>query len=569
MIDSTGREGARAVARSFDRDSDTPSGRRGQGSLLRRTAHAVMLAWGWRRCAIAGAAGAASALAMAPFFAWPVLFVTFPLLVWLIDGAAGPWGRPVGAMLVGWCFGFGYFVAGLYWIGIAFLVDAKTFAWLIPFAVLGLPAYLAIFTGLGAALAGLVWSRGPARVLALAAAMTIAEWLRGHVLTGFPWNAFGYALTEPLALAQVVSLAGLWGLTFIAVAIFAAPAVLADDPDDTRRRWMPMLLAVVALAAMAAYGVVRLSGAPTRFVAGVKLRIMQPDLPQDLKFNYAARHDVMKRYLALSDKAAGPDRQGMRDVTHLIWPESAFPFLLTREPEALAQIAALLPPNAVLITGAARAADAEPDGRLMHAYNSIYVINHDGSISSVYDKVHLVPFGEYLPYQSLLESLGLSALTKQRGGFLAGDRRRPLAVPHAPAAWPLVCYEIIFPGDDIPLDAERPRWLLNLTNDGWFGDSTGPPQHFQQARVRAIEEGLPLVRAANTGISAVVDPVGRIVRALPVGAEGVIDSGLPAALAPTVFARFGNSAAVVLLLAAFVLCAGARRRERLVRSRAA
>jgi apolipoprotein N-acyltransferase len=428
--------------------------------------------------------------------------------------------------------------------------------------VLGLPAYLAIFTGLGCGLAALLWTRGPARILALAAMLTMTEWLRGHVLTGFPWNAFGYALTAPLALAQAVSLVGVWGLTFIAVAVFASPAALADEVDETPRRWMPVAAAAAVLAAMATYGGIRLAHEPTRYVDGVKLRIMQPDLPQDLKFNYAARHEVMARYLALSDRATGPNRRGMRDVTHLIWPESAFPFLLSREPEALAQIAALLPPGAVLITGAARAADAEPNGRIMHAYNSVYVIDHDGSILSVYDKVHLVPFGEYLPFQPLLESLGLSALTKQRGGFLAGDRRRPLMVPHAPAAWPLVCYEIIFPDDEIPLNEKRPGWLLNLTNDGWFGDSTGPPQHFQQARVQAIAEGLPLVRAANTGISAVVDPLGRIIRALPLGAEGVIDAALPAPIAPTVFARFGDVGTLVLLIGALLLAAAARRRER-------
>ena len=183
---------------------------------LVRTAHTVVLAFGWQRAAIAFSAGALSALAMAPVNAWPVLFVTFPVLVWLIDGsAAGRWGGTLSAAMAGWCFGFGYFLCGLYWIGYAFLVDAKTFGWLLPIAVAGLPAYLALFTAFGAGLARLIWVRGSLRVLALAAALTIAEWLRGHVLTGFPWNAFGYALTEPLALAQSVSLVGLWGLTFL------------------------------------------------------------------------------------------------------------------------------------------------------------------------------------------------------------------------------------------------------------------------------------------------------------------------------------------------------------------
>src|SRR6202012_5237927 len=187
---------------------------------------AIILAWGWKRAAIALVAGAASALAMAPFNAWPVLFLTFPVMVWLIDGAGSGRmrGMPAAAM-AGWWFGLGYFVPGLYWIGYAFLVDAPTFAWLLPLAILGLPAYLALFTAFGFALARLIWTSDASRVLALAAALTISEWLRGHVLTGFPWNTFGYALTEPLALAQTGSLIGLWGLTFLTVAIFASPAV--------------------------------------------------------------------------------------------------------------------------------------------------------------------------------------------------------------------------------------------------------------------------------------------------------------------------------------------------------
>jgi apolipoprotein N-acyltransferase len=521
---------------------------------LTRFAHSVMLAWGWRRIAIAFAAGALSTLALAPFNVFPVMFVTFPVAVWLIDGsAAGRLGGVTAAAGAGWWFGFGYFLAGLYWIGNAFLVDAKTFGWLLPVAVAGLPAGLAVFTAGGFALARLAWGRGPTRVLVLAIALTVAEWLRGHVLTGFPWNAYGYALTGPLALAQGAALVGLWGLTFAAVAIFASPAVLADERADTPRRWLPVLSAIVVLVALAGYGAMRLSRNPTAFVEGVRLRIMQPNLQQDEKFNYAGRQQVMSRYLTLSDRAAGPDMMGVRDATHLIWPESAFPFFIARNAEALAQIAALLPPGTVLITGGARPDEATAGTQVVRGYNSIYAIDHDGSILAVYDKVHLVPFGEYLPYQDLLESYGLMQLTKVQGGFIPGERRRPLGVPRAPHALPLICYEIVFPGQAVPRDGERPGWLLNLTNDGWFGNSTGPYQHFHQARVRAIEEGLPLVRAANTGISAIVDPLGRIVKELPLGTEGVLDGPLPRAVAPTLFVRAGDTFAGLMLASAVAL----------------
>lgn len=527
---------------------------------FRNIAAAIILAWGWKRALIAVIAGAVSALAMAPFHAWPVLFLSFPVMVWLIDGAgAGRMHGVPAAAMAGWWFGLGYFVPGLYWIGYAFLVDAPTFAWLMPFAILGLPAYLALFTALGFALARLIWPAGASRVLALAASLTIGEWLRGHLLTGFPWNAFGYAPTEPLALAQTASLIGLWGLTFLSVAIFASPATLIDGGSRARRRWLAPAIAIALLVAMGGYGVIRLAQQPTRQVASVKLRIMQPNLSQDARFNYAAKADVMRKYLSLSDRATGPQSTGVRDVNVLIWPESAFPFFLTREADAMAQIAELLPKGTVLITGAVRAPELPPGARITRAYNSIYVIDHDGSVLSVYDKLHLVPFGEFLPFQEWMEKLGFVQLTKVQGGFIAGLRRKTMEVPGAPRMLPLICYEAVFPGD-IGARDDRAGWMINLTNDGWFGISTGPYQHLQQARLRAIEEGLPLVRAANTGVSAVIDPLGRIVARLGLGVEGVLDSGLPSAIAPTIYSRIGDMPAAVFVAVAIVVVI--RRRAR-------
>ena len=523
------------------------------GFSITRLAHWIVLSWGWRRALVAFSAGAVSMLAMAPFDAWPVLFFTFPILVWLVDGAAG--GRLGGlpsAAIAGWWFGFGYSLAGLYWVGYAFLVDVKTFGWLLPFAVIALPAAMACYTGLGLALARMLWTRGPTRLIALAVALTAAEWLRGHLFSGFPWNLYGYALTGPLVLAQSAALIGIWGLTFIAVAVFASPAVFADDRTDSRRPWLPLALGIAILAALATYGAWRLGRTPTAFVDNVRLRIMQPNLQQDDKFNYSAKQRVMSHYLELSDRSTGPQSTGVRDATHLIWPESAFPFLLTREPDALAQIAALIPEGTVLITGAVRAPELPPGQKIERAYNSIYVIDHDGSILSVYDKVHLVPFGEYLPFQDFLEKLGLMQLTKLPGGFIAGERRRPMPVPRAPRMLPFLCYEIIFPGETVP-DNERPGWLLNLTNDGWFGISSGPYQHLQQARVRTIEQGLPLVRAANTGISAVIDPLGRIVKSLPLGAEGIMDASLPRRIDATLYARTGDSGVALVIGAALII----------------
>jgi apolipoprotein N-acyltransferase len=529
---------------------------------LRNIALSIILAWGWRRAAIAFFAGAFSSLAMAPFNAWPILFVTFPVAVWLIDGAAAGKMRGIpAAAMAGWWFGFGYFVPGLYWIGYAFLVDADTFAWLLPAAICGLPAYLALYTALGFALARLLWTKDASRVLALAASLTIGEWLRGHMLTGFPWNSFGYALTEPLALAQTMSLIGLWGMTFIAVAIFASPAALIDSRSRTQRPWLAPVLAASLLIVMGIYGTIRLARTPTQYVAAVKLRIMQPNVSQDKRFNYSAKADVMSKYLALSDRSTGPENSGVGSANVLIWPESAFPFFLSREADAMAQIADLLPKGTVLITGAVRPPDQPPGTRVTRAYNSIFVIDHDGTFLSVYDKLHLVPFGEYLPFQTTLEKIGLQQLTKVHGGFIPGTRRKPMDVPGAPPMLPLICYEAVFP-DDIVIQNDRPGWIVNLTNDGWFGISTGPYQHLQQSRIRAIEEGLPLVRAANTGISVVVDPMGRIVAQLGLGIEGVLDSRLPAAIQPTFYAKTGDLPAAISIALAIIFVVRRRAKSR-------
>jgi apolipoprotein N-acyltransferase len=507
----------------------------------------VILASGWHRMLIAFLAGAASTLALPPVNVWPAMFVTFPLLVWLLDGVkATRWPGVRTTFAIGWWFGFGYFLAGLYWIGAAFLVDAKTFGWLMPFAVTALPAGMAVYTAAGFVTARFLWTPGPFRILTFAATLSTAEWLRGHLFTGFPWNTFGYALTAPLPLAESAALFGVWGLTFVAVAVFAAPAMLADG---MRRGATAVAIASSALAALAAYGASRLADNPTEMVEGVHLRIMQPNVPQDDRFTYGARTPIMKRYVDMSQGGGAADRTpvGLNGVTHLIWPESAFPFFLIREPDALAAIAAMLPPETSLIVGAARPADpryfreriAPVLGRDWHAYNSVYVIDHTGSIRATYDKMHLVPFGEYLPFEHLLTRMGLTQLTGVPGGFLPGRERRRIAIAGGPDMLPLVCYEAIFPGAAVP-DGERPGWLLNLTNDAWFGISAGPYQHFQQARVRAIEEGLPLIRAANSGISAVIDPVGRVVASLPLGYDGLLDSALPKPAQITIYARMGD-----------------------------
>lgn len=498
-------------------------------------AERIVLSHGWRRGLIAAGAGAGSALAMPPVSAWPVLALTFPVAVWLIDGASGA--SRVRTLLsaagLGWCFGFGYFLAGLWWIGSAFLVDAEVFGWLLPIAVAGLPAGLGLIHAAGFALARAMWSRGPGRIFAFALGLGVAETLRGHIVTGFPWNSFGYALADQAWLGQFASVVGVEGLTFLALAIFAAPATLAD----TRPSRPTLVAAVVSLACLAAFGAVRLGLSETTYDARVKIRIIQPEIPQDMKSQDAAAETIMDAYIALSDEARGPDAAGFADAQLIVWPESAFPFLLSRTPEALKRIGDSLAPGSTLATGAVRGEPRE-DGVGADYWNSLHLVGDDGTILSTYDKVHLVPFGEYLPFQNLLESLGFEQLTRQRGGFASGSRRSLMSLAQGPRFRPLICYEAIFPEE---IDGgERPDFLLNVTNDAWFGRTPGPYQHAAQARVRSIEQGLPLVRSANGGISMVADAYGRTVRALPLGVRGVVDSLLPQPIPPTAYSLTGG-----------------------------
>jgi len=516
---------------------------------------------GWRRLAVAFAAGSLSVLAMAPFFLWPVLFLTLPVLVWLIDGAqtqsegASFWQRPaVRAATGGWWFGFGYFLFGLFWVGEAFLVEADKFAWLMPFAVTLMPAGLALFTALAAAGARLVWPPGVARILVLAIALASAEWLRGHVLTGFPWNVLGYALTWPLPMMQSAALFGIYGLTLLAILIFAAPLVLITDASahvgPRRAMQWAVGIAVLPLLALYGYGAWRLSAGPAPLIDGVKIRIVQASVDQRDKWKIEKQGEIFRDQLDLSRHDPSGRRDDLAGITHLIWPEAAMPFLPLEHPEALAAIGDLLPDGTQLISGALRLKrpGVGARGGRREGYNSLMVFSDKGTLESLYDKIHLVPFGEYLPFQTTLEWMGLEQLTRWRGGFSVGPNPRPLlSIPGLPPVVGLICYEAIFPSD-IVQGKKRPGLMLNVTNDGWFGDTTGPWQHFHQTRVRAVEEGLPLVRSANNGVSAVIDGHGRVLALLPLNARGVIDSGIPAALAPPPYARFGDWTFVALAL---------------------
>lgn len=507
----------------------------------------IMLLWGWRRLACAFLAGAASALAMPPFSFPLVLFITLPVLVWLIDGAidSGSKRRPRKlrpAFLVGWWFGFGYCLAGLYWVGNAFLVEADQFGWMMPIAVLVLTGGMALYYALAAGFARLIWPEGPARILSLAGMFGLMEWLRGHLFSGFPWNTLGYALTADLRMMQVASLLNVYALTVIAVFIFASPAALGPG----RPRWLFPSLSVLLLAGVFGFGTWRLQNASDETVPGLGMRIVQANIKQTEKWVPENRQRIFEEYLRLTDQARTPPSPSAPPITHVIWTEAAPPFFLTREPMALAAIANALPGDTRLLTGSNRVDDSNPEEGPV-VFNSLYVISGDGSVETVYDKVKLVPFGEFVPFEPLLDQLGITRIVPVPGSFRQGRKPMAIAAGAAPLVRPLICYEIIYPANVIG-DGQRPGWFVHVTNEAWFGNSPGPRQHFHKARVRAIEEGIPVIRSANTGVSAVIDGYGRVLEQIPLNEAGVIDSALPAALAAPPAARFGNRAVLVLIV---------------------
>ena len=508
---------------------------------------------GWRRRVAALIAGAASVLALAPFFVWPILWLTLPALVWLMDGAvergthsdSGRWyGRPTAAAAeLGWWFGFGYFLAGLFWIGEAFLVEAESFAILMPAAVVLMPAGLALFYAAAMALAALFWRAGTYRVLALALSLSAMEWLRGHVLSGFPWNVLGYALTYPVSLMQSAAVFGIYGLTLIAVLIFALPPILWSEASGRPfRRRIALAVAVLPLLVAQILGHARLAIGTPATIPGVKIRIVQPSVRQRDKWRPENQARIFLDHLDLSRRDAAGTIDNLAGITHVVWPEAAMPFLPLDTPEALTAIGDLLPDGTLLIAGALRAQRAAPESpRVRDVFNSLLVFGRGGFLLTRYDKIRLVPFGEFLPMRRVLEAIGLRQLTHVIGSFDSGVSPRPLLqIPGLPAVLPLICYEAIFPGALVQ-GAERPGLMINVTNDGWFGNTTGPRQHLHQARVRAVEEGLPLVRAANNGVSAAFDGYGRTLGRIELDVRGVIDVTLPAALQPPLYARLGDA----------------------------
>lgn len=473
---------------------------------------------GARLAALAFGAGAVAGLGHAPLYLWPLTLLGLAALIRLVaeNGARAGWFGLLG--------GAGYGAVVLSWIVEPFLIEPETYGWMAPFALIFMALGLGAFWGAAARLAAALPSRSPAFGFALT--LTFVEFLRGHILTGFPWGMPGHVwISTPIA--QLGAFVGPTGLT---LGLLLAAAALAS------LRWRPALIAALTLAAAWAQGAWTLSQ-PLPDGPGATLRLVQPNAEQALKWD----PELARRFLdrLLDATAAAPD--GARAPDLVIWPETALPYLFEYHPE-LAPMIAEAAQGATVALGVQRA----EDGRY---WNSLAVIEPDGRVSQTYDKHHLVPFGEYMPLGDLAyEWFGLSAFAAQHGaGYTAGPGPKLLDFgPVMGRALPLICYEAVFP-QDVNAAPERPDWLLQITNDAWFGTLSGPFQHADQARMRAIEQGLPLIRVANTGVTAVYDALGRELAALPFGSQGHLDTALPAALGPTWFSRFGSWPILVLL----------------------
>lgn len=487
----------------------------------------MIAAAGWRRWLFAVSIGMLAASALPPFYILPILWLSFSGLAYL-NLTANCWRQ---AFFEGWLFGIGWFGAGLYWIGHAFLVDAERYAYLMPFAVVGIAIGMAIFIAISSVGVNVIARRFKLDrlpyVLLFAGCWTVLEWVRSWILTGFPWNPLGSVWGNLPEMMQIASYIGTLGLSFMTVVVFAAPIIMVGNARPVIfKPWILILVLSLILPAIWGLGAWRLSVASIVMHDDILLRLVQPVIPQALKWKPDLRQQHVLKQMAMSNRTPGPAGK----PTHVIWAETNVPYLIEPESPLPASLAAAVPRDGTLIFGAPRRDEA---GKV---YNSMFAIDDAGAVLATFDKFHLVPFGEYVPLKGILP---LEKLTAGRGDFTPGPGPETLSIKGLPPFAALICYEVIFSGQIVNSEV-RPEWILNITNDAWFGPSTGPRQHLVQAQLRAIEEGLPIIRVANTGISAVIDPYGRIIDSIDLDQSGVLDSPLPKPLMATVFSVFGQ-----------------------------
>lgn len=475
-----------------------------QGSVRRRAFLVLLL-------------GAFAGLAFAPFSFFPAFLVSFPALFVVMQSAQ----RARDSFLFGWCFAFAHLVVNLHWMAGALFVDIASFWWALPFAVAGLPALLALYYGLAGMIfwrVEKVWPVG--RVFLLALLWTLADLARAHLFTGLPWDIAGYVWGNHLPVLQSASLIGVEGLTLVTLLVSFAPALAFDKGAGKPERLFAVLL-VLLFTGFAGWGAWRIFTAPESFVENVRMRLVQPDQDQAMKWRADQRAMNFHRLLQATFGTPADKR-----VTHYIWPETATSFYLTEEPLVRSEIAGHMAKDSYLLTGVVRRTKNPQDDQSISYYNSLVALDSRGNVIAGYDKHHLVPFGEYMPLRGLLPFRMISAFGSD---FMAGPQALTIHVPDLPPVGPSICYEAIFSGE-VAEHTEKPAFLLNVTNDGWYDGTIGPAQHFAMVRARAVEEGTPLVRVANKGTTAVVDPWGRITAEYKGRGAGFVDADLPSAM---------------------------------------
>jgi len=497
--------------------------------------------------------GAVSSLVLAPFHLVFLCFITFPLLVLMLDGIYQDRRitgrrRLMRVAMTGWSFGFGYFVAGLWWLGHAVLLgDVGASVIMLPLAVVGLPAFLALYWGLATLLQALMWRRGYGRLVALAAAFMLAEWLRAVLFTGFPWNAIGYsAMPTPLWM-QIAALVGLDGVNGLAVLLYTTPAMLWDPHLSAKIRAFGVAAGLVVLTFL--FGLVRLEGLPAPEILAnmqdtnkqdIRVRLVQPSIAQSDKQDPVSDRQNFDKHLQLT---RAPPLASMPPPDLIVWPETSVPYILAFVPEAVEAIASSLQQGQLALVGTVRA-DMEDMANPAY-YNALEIVDAQGRIVDHADKAHLVPFGEYLPFQSLFARFGLGAMAEAAGGYTAAKQLVSIALNDRVTILPLICYEAIFYGN-LDYEGIEANVMVNISNDAWYGTTPGPAQHFHQARLRSVEQGKSMIRVANNGISAVVDPYGRIIARLALNEVGFVDATIPLETVST-WAGYGRKLPVFCL----------------------
>lgn len=491
---------------------------------------------GYRRNFLAFVLGVCATLTLAPFYVFPLIISAYGGLFLLVSGATSK----KRAFADGWWWGWGFFISGLYWFCIALLTDPEKFGWAIPFCLLGLNAVIALYPALACLLYYLLTNREPRTInhgkcLVFSTIWLLTEYARGHLFTGFPWNLAGYSFGFSEVSLQLASVIGIYGLTFFAVLLGASAALIRSNKLFISCVWL-------CFAASLLFGYMRLENATPSAETGINIRVVQANIDKPHNFIPELQQKTLEQYADLTQ------RGGMEKIDYVIWPESSVPYILRSATPLAENIGSILPLKTKLITGALHLEKTVGD---YHIYNAMAMLDAKGQVLGNYDKHALVPFGEFIPFRSLIPK-GLN--------LPVGDKDFSSGVGAQTVNWdgklkisPLVCYEAIFP-EYAADDNNRPDLLLNITNDVWFGDSIGPYQHFAMARMRAVEQGIPMIRAANTGISAYIDEYGRIIQSIGLGKKDILDFELrKTQLSSTVYLEY-KKILIQLLIVFMAIC---------------